>query len=119
VTAPRLPRLALRDILDAIGEIEQFDAGLPPSLAGIDRKTYAAVLYSLLKISEASRQLPDADRATRPDLPWRDMARLGNALRHHYFRLKLEIVADIVANDLPALKSAARAMLRDADGGER
>ncbi len=47
-------------------------------------------------ISEASRHIPDDLKATAPDIPWRDVADIGNFLRHVYERTDPEIVWTVV-----------------------
>lgn len=108
----------LQDILEAISEIRHFITGSDPSLRTLRRLNYNAVLFSLVKITEAVRQLPEALKDSRPDLPWKDIARTGNLLRHNYFRIDRSIIADIVQNDLPALEQAVLKLWRDLGYGD-
>lgn len=57
-------------------------------------------------LSEASRRLPDPLKATELDIDWRDIAALGNQLRHAYHRTDREVLWKICTEDLPALKLA-------------
>ena len=43
-------------------------------------------------ISEASRALPDELKALAPDIPWREIADIGNFLRHEYQRVEPRIM---------------------------
>jgi uncharacterized protein with HEPN domain len=90
-----------------------FVFGADPALQTLSLRDYNALLYSLLKITEAVRHLPDELKDTRPDFPWRDIARTGNLLRHNYFRIDRGIIADIVSNDLPALEQAVEGFWHD------
>lgn len=110
-------RAALRDILEAIDEIGQV-AGTNAKVTDVGRLQFNALLYSLLKISEAVRHLPHGPKSQRPDLSWDEIARTGNRLRHHYFRVNPTIIADIVGNDLPALKYAIETFRRDLGYGD-
>jgi uncharacterized protein with HEPN domain len=108
----------LYDILEATAEIRGFVGGFPPTLDDVPPLNYNAILFSLLKITEAVRHLSDEIKKERPDLPWRDIALTGNHLRHNYFRIKRSIVADIVQNDLPALENAVKGFWRDLGYGD-
>ena len=61
-------------------------------------------------ISEASRHLPDHAKADHPDVPWRDVAGIGNIFRHEYHNIASRIVWDTVRVHLPTLESAVRAI---------
>jgi uncharacterized protein with HEPN domain len=43
-------------------------------------------------ISEASRHLPEEMRASAPEVPWREIAAIGNVLRHAYHRIDGEVI---------------------------
>lgn len=43
-----------------------------------------AIERNIERISEASRRLPDDLKAGYPSIPWRDIAGIGNVLRHGY-----------------------------------
>ena len=76
----RDPRLQTDDILQAIANIEA-------DTAGLDFEQFAArqlVERNLEIISEASRRTPDAAKATEPDVPSREIAGIGNVLRHDW-----------------------------------
>jgi uncharacterized protein with HEPN domain len=114
----RTLKASLQDILQFIQDIDEYRAGADPGFHTLKRMNYDALLYSLLKITEAVRQIPDDIRAKRPDLVWRDIERTGNLLRHRYFRVERSIIADIVHNDLPALKYAVERFWRDLGYGD-
>ena len=77
-------RLPLLDILAFSSNVRDFVAGMDAGAFEADLKTHYAVLYALLCISEASRDL-DADlKARHPHIRWRDLAGLGSVLRHDY-----------------------------------
>jgi len=96
----------LQDIVEAIESIERFVAGLDFGQFLADSRTGYAVRYALLVISEASRRLPDELKARHPEIPWRNVADLGNVFRHEYHRVSDIAVWKTVTEHLPALKSA-------------
>ena len=72
-----------------------------------------AVERCLEIISEASRHVPAELKARHPEIPWRGVADFGNVLRHEYPNVKDPRVWQIVTGDLPPLKAAIEAMLRE------
>lgn len=70
-----------------------------------------AVERGLEIVSEATRGLDAAQKANYPEIPWREIAGLGNILRHEYHRIEPLIVWNITLSHLPALKSAVLEMM--------
>ncbi len=66
----------------------------------------AATERHLLIISEAVRHIPQSDRDNHPQIPWRDIAGIGNILRHGYDIIDPQRIWSVVRDDLPALKAA-------------
>ncbi len=81
---PRDPRLHADDILQAIANIEADTARVAFEGFVADRRVRQLVERNLEIISEASRRIPDHLKATEPDVPWREIAGIGNILRHDY-----------------------------------
>lgn len=109
------PRARLEHILEAIRDIEGFAAGksLDDYLAHAWLRL--ATQRGVEIISEASRHLPRDLRARHPEIPWPDIAAIGNILRHGYDSLDHTIVWGVVDTHLPPLKAAVEAMLREVD----
>jgi uncharacterized protein with HEPN domain len=104
-----------RHILDAIARIETLTAGKTFEDHAADWVTRDAVERNLERVSEASRHIPSELKARHRAIAWRAVAALGNVLRHDYPRVKDPRVWRIVTHDLPPLKAAIEAMLRDAE----
>ena len=102
----RSQALRLIDIRDAISGID----ALTRAASFTDYvKSWAmqrAVERGLEIISEASRHIPDEMRAMAPEIPWRQIAAIGNLLRHEYQRTDNLAVWNIVTDHLPALRNA-------------
>jgi uncharacterized protein with HEPN domain len=115
VTEPRLPD-CLTHILDAIGRIQDYVAGLSREDFEVDELRQDGVIRNLEVIGEASNRIvsryPDFARA-HPELELSVAYRMRNALAHGYFSINLDTVWDTIAHDLPGLASAIRAA-RDA-----
>jgi uncharacterized protein with HEPN domain len=109
------PRDRLDHILEAIREMEDFTAGRSLqddlSLPWLRLATQRGIEI----VSEASHHLPKDLKARHPEIPWQDIAGIGNILRHGYDSLEHAIVWGVVENDLPPLKAAIEALLRDTD----
>lgn len=107
----RDPALALNDILEGIGKIEQFVRGYGLDDFAADEKTVAAVERKLQLITEAAVRLGDQAEVLCPEIAWRDIRGMGNWLRHQYDRVDLETVWNTVTDDLPRLKTAVASAL--------
>jgi uncharacterized protein with HEPN domain len=101
----------LRDILDNIGKVERFTAGMDLDAFLGDEKTAYAVIRALEIIGEAVKQLPEALRASYPDIAWRDIARMRDKLIHKYFGVNLGIVWKTITVSIPQLKPVVEAIL--------
>lgn len=102
------PRLAdyLDHILQAIGYIQEYVAGMDQSAFTKDRRTQDAVIRNFEIIGEASRNIEKRypEFATRhPEVPWAVAYEMRNALAHGYFKVDLSIVWKTIGSDLPVL----------------
>ncbi len=93
-------------------------SGIYQTLEGVDLDNFSnswalqrAVERGLEIISEASRGLPEADKAAYPDVPWSEIAGIGNILRHEYHRVEPRIIWNIFWTHLPVLTAAVNDML--------
>jgi uncharacterized protein with HEPN domain len=101
----------LRDILDAIEQLEQMLNSITFADFVQDRIKRAACERFLEIISEASRHIPEEYKAQQPHIAWRRIADTGNHLRHAYHRIDAEILWDIHrSGELAELKSAINHM---------
>ena len=71
-------RLHADDILQAIANIEADTAGVDFEGFAADRRVRQLVERNLEILSEASRRLPEPQRAAEPAIPWREIAGIGN-----------------------------------------
>jgi uncharacterized protein with HEPN domain len=107
----RKPRDRLGDILDNIGWIQSDIRDLGEEQFVADRRAQDAVLYCLLRITEAAAKLEDQAETLAPDQPWAKIRSLGNLLRHAYDEIDLHVIWRIVRDDLPALGKACERAL--------
>ena len=102
----------LRDILEAIIEVEVMLAGSSFDLFTADKMRRMATERYLEVACEATRKLPDEVKRDAPNIEWQKMIDFGNRLRHAYHATDVTIVWDIVQNHLPPLKSFAERRIR-------
>ena len=94
------------DILDAIASIQRVSAKVRADGAEYSVEQWRATERWLEIVSEASRHIPAEWTAQEPAIPWRQIADIGNVIRHGYDRLDLQTLKEIVEDDLPALREA-------------
>ncbi|HWM46987.1 MAG TPA: HepT-like ribonuclease domain-containing protein [Xanthobacteraceae bacterium] len=104
----------LTDMKAAITDIRDLLAGKQFDVLNSDRAVRAAFERFLEILSEASRHVPDDWKKSHPQIPWRQVADLGNHVRHAYHRIDLEILWTIYTSDLDALEAAVDALLQKA-----
>ena len=101
----------LRHIEDAVRKIEAYTAGKTFDAYRADPMLADAVERNLERISEASRHIPEELQRLRPEIPWRQVADIGNVLRHGYDRVSDLRVWQVVTDDLPPLARAVSALI--------
>lgn len=74
-----------------------------------------AVIRNLEVIGEAARRVSKSLMEQHAQVPWRMMIRLRDLLIHHYDRVIVTEVWEIIELDLPRLKSEIEAVILRAD----
>ena len=64
-------------------------------------------------IGEAAAQLSDGTRDQASEIPWQRIVGLRNLIAHEYFRVDLEVIQSILAEQLDQLEDTAKRLLRD------
>jgi uncharacterized protein with HEPN domain len=59
-------------------------------------------------IPEASRRLSTGMKNRHPEIPWPNVAGIGNVLRHEYEHVAHDVLWHVVQDDLPALETVWR-----------
>ena len=102
----------LRDILRAI-------AGIQETVGGLGLANYSTVWAvnhaperGIEIISEASRHIPERMKREEPAIPWRQIADVGNVLRHGYQTISDHVIWDVIVTHLDPLDAAIRRILR-------
>jgi uncharacterized protein with HEPN domain len=108
-------RPRLEDILSNIDIVSDALVGKRLDAYLADRLLQLAVERAIEIISEATRHIPADACARFPDIPWRNIAAIGNKLRHEYHRVDADIIYDVAANHLPALRPVIVRLLAELD----
>ena len=103
----------LRDILDAIDRTQRALTGMTFDEFRDQDILHAALCHYVLIISEASRHVSDQQKADHAHIRWRQIADIGNLIRHAYFRVDPERLWNIYLDEMPLLRSVVVQMLRD------
>jgi uncharacterized protein with HEPN domain len=98
-------RLRLNDIIRAID-------GASNTIAGVRFETFTEVYHMprtveccIEIVSEATRHLPDNITSRYPDIPWRQIAGIGNVLRHDYDLVDERIIWEVATVHFPRLRA--------------
>jgi uncharacterized protein with HEPN domain len=111
-SASREPQLLLADIEEACEKVLRFTANLDRDAAFAEAMRLDAILYNLHVIGEAVKKLPNVVRASRPGVPWREIAGMRDVVAHATFALDLALIWDAVQRDVPELLAAVRELRR-------
>jgi uncharacterized protein with HEPN domain len=112
--------LVVEELLDYIEQASTYARGMTFEQYSADRKTQRAVERCIEVISEASRHIPNEIKDKHPEIPWGDVAAIGNVFRHEYHNIASQIVWETVRLHLPPLEAAVRTIeveLKERDDG--
>ena len=99
MTAPRSQAARLEDIAEAVAKVERFLTGKTFEYFSNDALTHDAVVRNLEIISEASRHFAAETKSRAPEVPWRNVADIGNWLRHAYHRTDADLLWIMIEDD--------------------
>ena len=101
--SPRDWRDRIRDILEAIAEIQKFTSGMEYESFREDNKSIRAVEMNFIIIGEAANQIPEELEEKHTTIPWNLMRAMRNRIVHVYFKVDEKLMWDTIQNDLPPL----------------
>jgi len=93
----------LLDMLLAARHASQHAHGLSRDSFLASKLHQDAVIRELQVLGEAAGRVSEEVRAEYPEIPWPQIVGLRNRLIHEYFRVKLDVVWDVVTEELPGL----------------
>ena len=95
--------LYLKDILDAIDQIEEYTAGLTKESLAKNALKRDAVIWNLVIIGEAVSQLDPKVKKTHSEVPWQAIKDFRNVVVHKYHVVDIAELWDIIVNELGPL----------------
>ncbi len=101
--SPRGWQDRIRDILEAIAEIQKFTRDMGFNAFREDEKVIRAVEMNFIIIGEAANQIPDEIEEKYKSIPWSLMRAMRNRIVHVYFKVDEKLMWDTIQNDLPPL----------------
>ena len=96
--------LLLKDIIEAINNIEEYLSGYTEDDFYRDRKTKDAVVRNLEIIGEASNQVTSEFKSLHSGIEWRETADLRNKIIHDYSGVDYVLLWEIIKLDIPSFK---------------
>lgn len=109
----RKDNLFIKDILQAIQDIDLFVRDMNYEEFCKDEKTKSAVVWQIHKIGEATKNVSKLVRDNYKKVPWKYIARMRDKIAHFYFGIDYEIVWDVVKNKLTEIKLLIEEILID------
>ncbi|GAB4504910.1 MAG: DUF86 domain-containing protein [Anaerolineales bacterium] len=109
--SPRDWRDRVRDILEAIAEIQKFTRGMDFESFKEDEVVVRAVEMNFIIIGEAASQIPEEVEDKYPAIPWSLMRAMRNRIVHVYFKIDEKLMWNTIQNDLPPLISKLEKLL--------
>ena len=101
-------RLYLIDMRDACSRIMHHRGGMPRELFFVNDLARDAVLWNLLVLGEAAKQVPETIRVANPTIEWRKIAGFRDVLAHGYFGIDEDILWDVIDTKIPPLLEAVK-----------
>ncbi len=102
----------LLDMLEAIGQIEKYSARGEEAFRA-DELIQNWMTGHIQIIGEAARALSEEFRDRYPLVPWSDIIGMRHVLVHHYFKIDLNRIWQVVSTDIPRLKEAILGLLAE------
>lgn len=106
MVSAKSPQIRLKHMLENIDGILSATAKMNAADVMGSFVMMRAVERAIQIISEAAKELPQEMRDAAPEVPWQNIIRIGNILRHEYYRIREDVLVDILNTDLPLLRVA-------------
>jgi uncharacterized protein with HEPN domain len=106
-------QVRIEHILEAIGKIERYTAGLTEATFVDQSMAVDAVIRNFQVIGEAVRHVPDEVQSRYLSIPWSLMQGMRHILVHDYYAVKLDIVWRTIQQALPPLIEPLRNILKE------
>ena len=105
----------LRDIIDAMDDIESFVEGMSFDEFKEDKKTFHACVRNLEIMGEAVKNLPEYLKDEHDDVPWREVAGMRDKVVHAYFGVSHEIIWKTIHTRFEEFRDSIEGILSELD----
>ncbi len=109
----------LLDILIAARKVLQYTEGVDEQAFQDSDVLQDAVMRQVQIIGEAARALSPEIRDEHPEVPWQGIVGMRNKLVHHYFRIDVPLVWEVVERDIPSLIAQIEPIVPKDDEGSQ
>jgi uncharacterized protein with HEPN domain len=92
MVSAKTPEIRLRHVLENIDGILAATTGMTTAEVMRSFVLMRAVERAIQVTSEAAKELLQEMRALQPDVPWQDIIRIGNILRHEHYRIRKDLL---------------------------
>ncbi len=106
-------KLFIKDIVEAIKDIDIFIGNMDYEEFLKDKKTQKAVVWQIHIIGEATKNIPESIRNKYKEVPWKYMARIRDKIAHFYFGIDYAIVWSVIKRKLPEIRPVIEKILKD------
>ncbi len=105
--------LRILHMRDAINRIQKETHGVGYlELSGNDT-LMRAIMYDIIIIGEASKNVPENFKTDYANIPWKNIAGTRDKLTHDYFDVDTDIIWNIITLELPKLKNAVEGYIAE------
>jgi len=104
------------DIHLACTDVLEITAGVERAAFNDNRVLQLALCRLLEVIGEAARTVSEEYRLDHPEIPWAGIVGLRHKIVHEYFRLDLDMIWRIVAEDVPPLARTIATLIPPREG---
>lgn len=107
----------LRDILDAIGQIEKYAVNGEEKYMR-DELIQTWMIHHLQIIGEAANKLSTSIQEKYSEVKWYEVIGMRNLIIHEYFGVDLEEIWNTIVNDIPTFKVTIMKMINNFNDGK-
>jgi len=103
----------LRDIIEAMDDIESFVEGMTFDEFKDDKRTFAACVRNLEIMGEAVKNLPEDLKDGHANVPWRVVTGMRDKVIDAYFGVSHEIIWTTIREDFPGFRMSIEDILSE------
>ena len=115
---PLKDRVRLEHIVASADNIMRYTKGKNYEDLLVDDMMCYAVVYNILAIGEAAYHLTKTFQKEHPETQWDSIMKMRNVLAHDYYKLKIQIVWEVIQHDLQPLREQVIRYLSETDWEE-